>query len=122
MFDSDVEDFFLAHFAMSGASTEVARARGPTGLPTGLDITTRITTSPVISIAKIRGRLRQPSRARRRTRRVRRRPREAHRVVRPAAHRRGQDPRQPDDPEQPGDLENRFGYHLGVRPEEAERA
>ncbi|MEV0069701.1 enoyl-CoA hydratase/isomerase family protein [Amycolatopsis sp. NPDC050768] len=58
VFDSDVEDFFLAHFDMSGASTEVARAQGPTGLPTGLDITTRLTTSPVISIAKIRGRAR----------------------------------------------------------------
>lgn len=58
MFDSDVEDFFLAHFGMSGASTEVARAKGPTGLRTSVDITTRLADSSVISVAKIRCRAR----------------------------------------------------------------
>lgn len=58
VFESSLDDFYLAHFDMSGKSSEVARAQGPTGLPTALDIMVRLAQAPVVSIAKIRGRAR----------------------------------------------------------------
>jgi enoyl-CoA hydratase/carnithine racemase len=58
VFESADEDYFLAHFDMSGNATPVVRAPGPSGLPGVPDIVTRLARSPVVSIAKIRGRVR----------------------------------------------------------------
>jgi enoyl-CoA hydratase/carnithine racemase len=58
VFESANPEFYLAHFDMSGKSASVARAVGPSGLPVPTDAFVRLTRSPVVSIAKIRGRVR----------------------------------------------------------------
>ncbi|MEV5541698.1 enoyl-CoA hydratase/isomerase family protein [Saccharopolyspora shandongensis] len=58
VFDSADEDFFLAHFDMTGESLPTARAIGPSGLPGVTDVLTRLASAPVLSVAKIRGRAR----------------------------------------------------------------
>ena len=58
VFESANPEFYLAHFDMTGKSAGVARTVGPSGLPTPMDAFVRLTTSPVVSIAKIRGRVR----------------------------------------------------------------
>jgi enoyl-CoA hydratase/carnithine racemase len=57
VFDSADEDYFLAHFDMLSQS-DVPRRRGASGLPLWIDITSRLSRSPVVSIAEIRGRAR----------------------------------------------------------------
>src|SRR5262245_2959419 len=58
VFESANPGFYLAHFDMSGKSAGVGRAVGPSGLPIPTDAFVRLTQSPVVSIAKIRGRVR----------------------------------------------------------------
>jgi enoyl-CoA hydratase/carnithine racemase len=48
-------DFFINHYDVSRAA-ETPVAPGPTGLPTFIDTTTRLATTSVVTIAKIRGR------------------------------------------------------------------
>src|ERR1700724_3746854 len=55
VFESAIPDFFLAHFDLTGNLGNVMTAVGPSGLPILLDTFVRLTTSPVASIAKIRG-------------------------------------------------------------------
>jgi enoyl-CoA hydratase/carnithine racemase len=50
-------DFFINHYDVSRVA-DFPLAPGPTGLPTFIDTTTRLTTSPVVTIASIRGRTR----------------------------------------------------------------
>lgn len=57
VFESAVPDFFVAHFdIVKGAHME--HPAGPTGLPLWLDLVTRLTQAPFVSIASIRGRAR----------------------------------------------------------------
>jgi enoyl-CoA hydratase/carnithine racemase len=58
VFDSADDDYFVAHFDMSGKSSAATRAYGPTGLPANTDLLTRLAALPVLTIAKIRGRVR----------------------------------------------------------------
>ncbi|MGW1887933.1 enoyl-CoA hydratase/isomerase family protein [Streptomyces sp. NPDC001970] len=58
VFESAIPDFYLAHFDMSGRSGSIAKTAGPMGLATPTDTFVRLTKSPVVSIAKIRGRVR----------------------------------------------------------------
>jgi enoyl-CoA hydratase/carnithine racemase len=58
VFESSNSEFYLAHFDMTGKSGSVATAIGPSGLPIPTDAFVRLTKSPVVSIAKIRGRVR----------------------------------------------------------------
>ncbi|WP_082982991.1 enoyl-CoA hydratase/isomerase family protein [Mycobacterium sp. 1423905.2] len=58
VFESANPDFYLAHFDMSGQSGGVRTALGPSGMPITTDTFFRLTKSPVVSIAKIRGRAR----------------------------------------------------------------
>ncbi len=55
MFESAILDFYLAHFDLTGKLGNVMSSVGPSGLPILLDTFVRITKSPVVSIAKIRG-------------------------------------------------------------------
>src|ERR1700757_5192050 len=55
VFESAIPDFYLAHFDLTGKLGNVMSAVGPTGLPVLLDTFVRLTKSPVVSIAKIRG-------------------------------------------------------------------
>jgi enoyl-CoA hydratase/carnithine racemase len=55
--DSAHPDFFINRYDVSRVS-ETPVAPGPTGLPAFIDTTTRLTTSPVVTIASIRGRTR----------------------------------------------------------------
>jgi enoyl-CoA hydratase/carnithine racemase len=55
VFESAIPDFFLAHFDLTGNLGNVMTAVGPSGLPILLDTFVRLTTSPVVSIARIRG-------------------------------------------------------------------
>src|SRR5277367_6027574 len=48
-------EFFINHYDVSRAA-ETPIAPGPTGLPTFIDTTVRLATTPVVTIAKIRGR------------------------------------------------------------------
>src|SRR5271169_1030488 len=48
-------DFFINHYDISRAA-ETPVEPGPTGLPTFIDTTVRLATTPVVTIAKIRGR------------------------------------------------------------------
>ncbi|WP_327099684.1 enoyl-CoA hydratase/isomerase family protein [Nocardia vinacea] len=57
VFDSADPDFFINHYDVSRFA-EFPLAPGPTGLPTFIDTTTRLATSPVVTIASIRGRTR----------------------------------------------------------------
>jgi enoyl-CoA hydratase/carnithine racemase len=58
VFDSADDEYFVAHFDMTGEATQVARSIGPSGLPGMLDIVARLAKAPVLSIAQIRGRAR----------------------------------------------------------------
>src|SRR5437016_12094821 len=55
VFESAILDFYLAHFDLTGNLGNVMSAVGPSGLPILMDTFVRITKSPVVSIAKIRG-------------------------------------------------------------------
>jgi enoyl-CoA hydratase/carnithine racemase len=54
-FESAILDFYLAHFDLTGKLGNVMSGVGPSGLPILIDTFVRITKSPVVSIAKIRG-------------------------------------------------------------------
>jgi enoyl-CoA hydratase/carnithine racemase len=60
VFESDNPDFYLAHFDLSDEAKNVGLIKtvGPSGLPTLIDAFVRLTKSPIVSIAKIRGRVR----------------------------------------------------------------
>ena len=55
VFESASRDFYLSHFDLTGKLGNVMTAVGPSGLPVLADTFVRITRSPVVSIAKIRG-------------------------------------------------------------------
>src|ERR1700757_1565599 len=55
VFESANPEFFLAHFDLTGKTGNITTAVGPSGLPILLDTFVRLTKSPVVSIAKIRG-------------------------------------------------------------------
>ncbi len=55
VFESANRDFYLSHFDLTGKLGNVMTAIGPTGLPVLADTFVRLTRSPVVSIAKIRG-------------------------------------------------------------------
>ncbi|RFB78172.1 enoyl-CoA hydratase/isomerase family protein [Methylovirgula sp. 4M-Z18] len=55
VFESASPDFFLAHFDLTGKTGNITTAVGPSGLPILIDTFVRITRSPVVGIAKIRG-------------------------------------------------------------------
>ena len=57
VFDSANADFFMARYDLARAS-ETPIGPGKTGLPIWVDLTTRLTMLPAISIASIRGRTR----------------------------------------------------------------
>src|ERR1700731_4218827 len=55
VFESAIPDFYLAHFDLTGKTGNITTAVGPSGLPILTDTFVRLTKSPVVSIAKIRG-------------------------------------------------------------------
>src|SRR5947208_4128737 len=55
VFESANPEFCLAHFDLTGNMGNITTAVGPTGLPILMDTFVRLTKSPVVSIAKIRG-------------------------------------------------------------------
>ena len=55
VFESGNPEFYLAHFDLTGNMGNITTAVGPTGLPILVDTFVRLTKSPVVSIAKIRG-------------------------------------------------------------------
>jgi enoyl-CoA hydratase/carnithine racemase len=55
VFESAIPDFYLSHFDLTGKTGNIMTAVGPSGLPILMDTFVRLTKSPVISIAKIRG-------------------------------------------------------------------
>jgi enoyl-CoA hydratase/carnithine racemase len=55
VFESASPDFYLAHFDLTGKTGNITTAVGPSGLPILTDTFVRLTKSPVVSIAKIRG-------------------------------------------------------------------
>src|ERR1700760_807611 len=55
VFESAIPDFYLAHFDLTGKLGNVMSGVGPTSLPVLLDTFVRLSKSPVVSIAKIRG-------------------------------------------------------------------
>jgi enoyl-CoA hydratase/carnithine racemase len=55
VFESAIPDFYLAHFDLTGKLGNVMTAIGASGLPILIDTFVRLTKSPVVSIAKIRG-------------------------------------------------------------------
>src|SRR6478752_4666388 len=55
VFESAIPHFYLAHFDLTGRLGNVMSGVGPTSLPILIDTFVRITKSPVVSIAKIRG-------------------------------------------------------------------
>src|SRR5258708_24962945 len=55
VFESANPEFYLAHFDLSGKTGNITTAVGPSGLPILTDTFVRLTKSPVVSIAKIRG-------------------------------------------------------------------
>jgi enoyl-CoA hydratase/carnithine racemase len=55
VFESASPDFYLAHFDLTGKIGNITTAVGPSGLPILIDTFVRLTTSPVVSIARIRG-------------------------------------------------------------------
>src|SRR2546422_759711 len=60
VFESANPDFYLAHFEVKDTARTLTLLKtvGPSGLPSLLDTFVRLTKSPVVSIAKIRGRAR----------------------------------------------------------------
>ncbi|WP_426486134.1 enoyl-CoA hydratase/isomerase family protein [Flavobacterium sp. 2] len=57
LFDSSVENYFIAHFDVARAA-EMPNPKTASGLPLWIDIAQRLLNSAVISIASIRGRIR----------------------------------------------------------------
>ena len=55
VFESANPEFYLAHFDLTGKTGNITTAAGPSGLPILMDTFVRLTRSPVVSIAKIRG-------------------------------------------------------------------
>src|SRR3989442_3578393 len=55
VFESAIPDFYLAHFDLTGKTGNITTAVGPSGLPILMDTFVRLTKSPAVSIAKIRG-------------------------------------------------------------------
>ena len=55
VFESANPDFYLAHFDLTGKIGNIMTAVGPSGLPILMDTFVRLTRSPVVSIARIRG-------------------------------------------------------------------
>jgi len=55
VFESGNPEFYLAHFDLTGKTGNIMTAVGPSGLPILMDTFVRLTRSPVVSIAKIRG-------------------------------------------------------------------
>jgi enoyl-CoA hydratase/carnithine racemase len=55
VFESAIPEFYLAHFDLTGKLGNVMTAIGASGLPILMDTFVRLTKSPVVSIAKIRG-------------------------------------------------------------------
>src|SRR6202047_3421068 len=55
VFESAIPDFYLAHFDLTGKTGNITTAVEPSGLPILTEPFVRITNSPVVSIAKIRG-------------------------------------------------------------------
>src|SRR3989442_13883788 len=60
VFESANPEFYLAHFDLTGTSGSLSliKTAGPSGLPILMDKFVRLTKSPVVSIAKIRGQVR----------------------------------------------------------------
>src|SRR6267143_2061800 len=60
VFESANPDFYLAHFDLADmpGSLGLIKTAGPSGLPILMDTFVRLTKSPIVSIAKIRGRVR----------------------------------------------------------------
>src|SRR5437879_8524932 len=60
VFESANPEFYLAHFDLTDTSGSLGliKTAGPSGLPILMDTFVRLTKSPVVSIAKIRGRVR----------------------------------------------------------------
>src|SRR6476659_4210997 len=55
VFESANPAFYLAHFDLTGKTGNITTAVGASGLPILIDTFVRLTKSPVVSIAKIRG-------------------------------------------------------------------
>src|SRR6058998_228589 len=55
VFESANPAFYLYHFDLTGKTGNITTAVGPSGLPILMDTFVRLTKSPVVSIAKIRG-------------------------------------------------------------------
>jgi enoyl-CoA hydratase/carnithine racemase len=55
VFESAIPEFYLSHFDLTGKIGNIMTAVGPSGLPILMDTFVRLTRSPVVSIAKIRG-------------------------------------------------------------------
>src|SRR5260370_785205 len=55
VFESATPEFYLAHFDLTGKTGNITTAVGSSGLPILMDTFVRLTKSPVVSIAKIRG-------------------------------------------------------------------
>ena len=55
VFESASPEFYLSHFDLTGKTGNITTAVGPSGLPILIDTLVRLTRSPVVSIAKIRG-------------------------------------------------------------------
>ena len=55
VFESANCEFYLSHFDLTGKTGNITTAVGPSGLPILIDTFVRLTKSPVVSIAKIRG-------------------------------------------------------------------
>jgi enoyl-CoA hydratase/carnithine racemase len=55
VFESAIPDFYLSHFDLTGNIGNILSAVGPSGLPILMDTFVRLTKSPVVSVAKIRG-------------------------------------------------------------------
>jgi enoyl-CoA hydratase/carnithine racemase len=55
VFESAIPDFYLSHFDLTGKIGNIMTAVGASGLPVLMDTFVRLTKSPVVSLAKIRG-------------------------------------------------------------------
>src|SRR2546421_5147542 len=55
VFESANPEFYLAHFDLTGKTGNITTAVGLSGLPILMDTFVRLTKSPVVSIAKVRG-------------------------------------------------------------------
>jgi enoyl-CoA hydratase/carnithine racemase len=55
VFESANPEFYLAHLDLTGKTGNITTAIGPSGLPILMDTFVRLTKSPVVSIARIRG-------------------------------------------------------------------